>query len=79
MKQTLIPVHCIRCTPCILQPHGNFKCTWNLNCLISVRKSNASPFILCCEFNSVHVDLLIKELVVIIVRFRVFVIILQNL
>jgi hypothetical protein len=29
--------------------------------LISVRKLHALPFILCCEFNSVHVDRLLDE------------------
>jgi hypothetical protein len=68
----------------IFQPHANFICTWTLKCLISVRKSHALPFILCYEFNSVHVNLLIlkgngKIYFVIMIISSVFVIILQNL
>ena len=34
---------------------------WTKQCLISVRKLHALPFILCYELNSVHVNLLISN------------------
>jgi hypothetical protein len=73
----------VRCQQCIFQPHVNFICTWALKCLISVRKLHALPFILCYEFNSVHVNLLILKghgqiYFVIIIIPSVFVIIKQN-
>jgi hypothetical protein len=76
MKQTWIPVHDIRCH----QPHVNFICTRASKCLISVRKMHPFSFILCYEFNSGNVNLLILKgdghnyFVIIII-----VIILQNL
>jgi hypothetical protein len=62
MKQTWIPVNYLRCQLSINQLHVNFICTWTFKCLISVRKLHALRFILCYEFNSVHVSLLILDL-----------------